>query len=61
MSGLIMGLVWELPIAGDFGRAEKYVLLAYSDHSDQNGKNVYPSVDLVALKTGYQERAVQLG
>jgi DnaD/phage-associated family protein len=60
MSGLIMGLVWELPIAGDFGRAEKYVLLAYSDHSDQNGKNVYPSVDLVALKTGYQERAVQL-
>jgi DnaD/phage-associated family protein len=60
MSGLVMGLVWELPLRGEFGRAEKYILLAYADHSDQNGGNIFPSVDLVAEKTGYAERAVQM-
>ena len=53
MSGLVMGLVWELPIEGEFGRAEKFILLAYADHSDQNGKNIFPSVDLISAKTGY--------
>ncbi|PKN92993.1 MAG: hypothetical protein CVU44_11215 [Chloroflexi bacterium HGW-Chloroflexi-6] len=60
MSGLVMGLVWELPLNGEFGRAEKYILLAYADHSDQNGGNIFPSVDLVSEKTGYAERAVQM-
>ena len=60
MSGLVMGLVWELPIEGEFGRAEKFILLAYADHSDQKGKNIFPSVDLISAKTGYRERAVQL-
>jgi DnaD/phage-associated family protein len=60
MSGLVMGLVWELPIEGEFGRAEKFILLAYADHCDQNGMNIYPSIDLVARKTGYAERAVQM-
>lgn len=60
MSGLVMGLVWELPLNGDFGRAEKYILLAYADHADQNGGNIFPSVDLVSEKTGYAERAVQM-
>jgi len=60
MSGLVMGLVWELPIEGEFGRAEKFILLAYADHSDQNGKNIFPSIDLISTKTGYRERAVQL-
>jgi DnaD/phage-associated family protein len=60
MSALVMGLVWEQAITPDFGRAEKYVLLAYADHADQNGKNIFPSVDLISKKTGYEERSVQV-
>jgi hypothetical protein len=59
MSGIITGLVWDLPIVGEFGRPEKYVLLAYGDHADQNGRNVFPSVELISRKTGYEERSVQ--
>jgi len=59
MSALMMGLVWEHPIGGEFGHTEKYVLLAYADHADQNGKNIFPSIDLIAQKTGYSERSVQ--
>lgn len=60
MSALVMGLVWELPKTAEFGRAEKIVLLAYADHADSNGRNIFPSVDLIARKTFYEERAVQL-
>lgn len=60
MSALVMGLVWELPKTTEFGRAEKIVLLAYADHADSNGRNIYPSVDLIARKTFYEERAVQI-
>lgn len=60
MSSIMTGLVWELPITQDFGRPEKYVLLAYADHADQNGKNIYPSIELISKKTGYEERSVQL-
>jgi hypothetical protein len=59
MSGLLMGLTWQLELSDALTRAEKYVLLAYADHADQSGRNIYPSVDLVARKTGYSERAVQ--
>jgi len=59
MSGLVMGLTWQLDLSASLTRAEKYVLLAYADHADQSGRNIYPSVDLVARKTGYSERAVQ--
>jgi len=59
MSGLVMGLVFEMPIDDQFGRPEKFILLAYADHADQNGRNIYPSVDLIAVKTGYRERAIQ--
>lgn len=59
MSGLVMGLVFEMKVDDKFGRPEKFVLLAYADHADQNGRNIYPSVDLIASKTGYRERAVQ--
>jgi DnaD/phage-associated family protein len=59
MSGLVMGLVWEQPITEGFGRPEKYILLAYADHADQNGRSIYPSVELVSKKTGYEERSVQ--
>ena len=54
-----MGLTWQLDLSASLTRAEKYVLLAYADHADQSGRNIYPSVDLVARKTGYSERAVQ--
>lgn len=60
MSALVMGLVWELTETPEFGRAEKNILLAYADHADSTGKNIYPSVDLVARKTFYKERAVQI-
>jgi DnaD/phage-associated family protein len=59
MSALVMGLVWELPETQLFGRAEKYILLAYADHADSYGKNIYPSIDLVSKKTFYEERSVQ--
>jgi hypothetical protein len=59
MSGLLMGLTWQLELSDALTRAEKYVLLAYADHADQSGRNIFPSVDLVARKTGYSERAVQ--
>jgi len=59
MSSLVMGLVWELPEQPKFGRAEKIVLLAYADHADSNGRNIYPSVSLVMKKTFYEERNVQ--
>lgn len=51
----ISALVWELPLPRD----QKFVLLAYADHASHDGTNMYPSVSLVARKTGYGERAVQ--
>jgi DnaD/phage-associated family protein len=59
MSALVMGLVWELQESPNFGRAEKFVLMAYADHADSNGKNIYPSINLVMKKTFYEERNVQ--
>ncbi|GAH09502.1 unnamed protein product, partial [marine sediment metagenome] len=38
---------------------EKFVLLAFADHADHDGLNVYPSYERVALKTGYSERQVK--
>lgn len=55
MSVKVMGMVWDLNI----GRDEKLVLLAYADHADHEGCNVYPSVKTIARKTGYSERSVQ--
>ena len=59
MSGLIVGLVWELPVSKDFTSEDKFIALAYADHAWQDGTNAYPSVALVAEKTGYFERTVQ--
>ncbi|MBI5933286.1 MAG: DnaD domain protein [Chloroflexi bacterium] len=59
MSAIVTGLVWELPQTDEFGRPEKMILLAYADHADANGKNIYPSVDLVGRKSFYEERSVQ--
>ena len=55
MSVKIMGLVWDC----DLPRNEKYVLLALADHADHEGCNIYPSVERVAWKTGYDERMIQ--
>jgi hypothetical protein len=59
MSVKIMGLVWDLDNSV-IDREEKYVLLAYVDHADHNGYNIFPSIDLICQKTGYKERAAQM-
>lgn len=55
MSVKVMGWVFDLPIPS----REKFVLLAYADHADHDGKNVFPAIETVAKKTGYNERTVQ--
>ena len=55
MSIKLMAEVWtrELP------HAEQSILLAMADHADDDGGSVFPSVGLVAWKTGYSKRQVQ--
>lgn len=55
MSVKTMAQVWDL----DLPRDEKFVLLAYADHADHNGDNIFPSVETIKRKTGYSERSVQ--
>lgn len=55
MSGKVMGHVWDL----DLPHNKLIVLLAYTDHAQHDGRNIYPSVGLIAWKTGYSERQVQ--
>jgi hypothetical protein len=55
MSSKIMGLVWDADIPQNL----KFVLLAYADHADHEGNNVFPSVALIVHKTGYTDRQVQ--
>jgi DnaD/phage-associated family protein len=55
MSATVCARVWELPLPRD----QKLVLLAYADHASHDGTNIYPSVYLVARKSGYSERSVQ--
>lgn len=55
MSVKIMGMVWD----ADLPRNQKMILLAYADHADHEGRNIFPSVGRIAWKTGYSERAVQ--
>lgn len=64
MSVKAMSLVWEIPCPSTFNEIEfkpghKYVLIAYADHADQSGKNIYPAVETIAKKTGYEARSVQ--
>lgn len=51
MSAKILGQVWDLQLPAP----KLLVLLALADHADHNGNNVYPSIELVAWKTGYSE------
>jgi hypothetical protein len=55
MSAKIMGEVFEL----DIPQPDAWVLMAMADHADHRGANVYPSVALIAAKTGYSERQTQ--
>lgn len=50
-----MGKVWDL----DLPHNQLLVLLALADHADHEGNNVYPSLGLVAWKTGYSEQQVR--
>jgi len=54
MSGKATGRVWELQLSP----AERMVLLALADHADHLGANIYPSIELIAWKTGYSGRQV---
>ena len=54
MSVHIMGLIWNCELEQNV----KYILLAYADHADHEGRSIYPSDALVAWKTGYSERQV---
>ena len=55
MSGKIVGQVWDL----ELDHAKQLLLLAYADHADHEGGNIYPSIGLIAWKTGYSVRQVQ--
>ena len=50
-----MAAVWDM----DLPRDQKFILLAYADHADHEGRNIFPAVASVAQKTGYSERSVQ--
>lgn len=55
MSGKMMGLVWDL----DLPHQQQLVLLAMADHADHEGKRIFPSIGLLAWKTGYSDRQVR--
>ena len=64
MSVKAMSLVWDLPCPGEWNGIEfkpghKYILIAYADHADHHGRNIYPAIATVAKKTGYEDRSVQ--
>lgn len=52
MSVKIMGRVWELDLPAN----KLLVMLALADHADHDGNNVYPSMELIAWKTGYSTK-----
>jgi ATPase involved in DNA replication initiation len=64
MSVKAMSLVWDfecpLMVNGTLFRPNhKYILLAYADHADHQGKNIWPAVPTIARKTGFQDRSIQ--
>ena len=50
-----MSEVWECDVSG----GEQLLLLALADYADDDGENIYPSIDRIAWKTGYSTRAVR--
>lgn len=64
MSVKAMSLVWDLECPKLYGGIEfrhthKFVLLAYADHADHQGRNIWPAVHTIAIKTGFQDRSIQ--
>ena len=64
MSVKAQALVWDLDCPRQyenlmFKPSHKYVLIAYADHADHHGKNIWPSVPTISRKTGLDERSVQ--
>jgi len=65
MSIKAMSLVWELKCPAEwnglrFTSSHKFVLLAYADHADHEGKSIYPAIITIRNKTGYStERQIQ--
>jgi len=55
MAAIIVGKVWGL----DLPHNKLLILLALADHADHEGNNVYPSLGLIAWKTGYSEQQVR--
>lgn len=55
MSWKISGACWDLDLPAN----KLLVLLAMADHADHEGNNVFPSMALIAWKTGYSERQVR--
>ena len=55
MSIKIMSAVWDSGLDKNL----KAVALAYADFANDNGDRIYPSIDRVAWKTGYNRRSVQ--
>lgn len=55
MSVKIMGQLWDLQLA----HRELLLLLAITDHADHDGRNMFPSIDLLAYKTGYSRSTVK--
>ncbi len=55
MSIKVMSRIWDK----DIGTADKLILLALADWADDEGGRVYPSLGLVAHKTGFSHRYIR--
>jgi hypothetical protein len=55
MSVKFMGAIWDLDLPHELA----WVLMAYADHADHDGRNCYPGTKLIAYKTSYSARQVQ--
>ena len=55
MSGKATGKVWDMRLGSG---PLKTVLLAYADHADHEGNNMFPSIELIVYKTEYSEATV---
>ena len=64
MSVKTMSLVWDMECPTKwaelpFEASHKFVLIAYADHADHQGRSIYPAVPTIAKKTGLSDRTVQ--
>jgi len=55
MSVKVMSMVWDC----DLPPNQKFVLLAYADHANDEGTSVYPGEDRMKKKTGYSKGNVR--